>query len=157
MKTSRKHLALRVMGFFFTTYQPGQSTPRSLSVVCTCMFMWTAWCNWNVHFLVLLLIFPPSTAGWPHQAAPLYKRREQATVVPAHSASVFAVYNKCPSACKLCGQGSDVKQSWSNQPSPLNSINTLSHYSFFRELCLRSLIVCGGYDPIIDCIYTCRR
>lgn len=37
--------------FFFTTYQPGQSTPRSISVVCRCMFMWTAWCNWNVHFL----------------------------------------------------------------------------------------------------------
>lgn len=64
------------------------------------------------------------------EAAPLHKRREQATVVPAHSASIFADMHKPPSACWLHGQGSEVrKQSRSNQPSPLHSITTQPHYS----------------------------
>lgn len=64
------------------------------------------------------------------EAAPLHKRREQATVVPAHSASIFADMHKSPSACWLRGQGSEMKkQSRSNQPSPLHSITAQPHYS----------------------------
>lgn len=52
------------------------------------------------------------------EAAPLHKRREQATVVPAHFASIFADMHNSSSACWLRDQGSEVKkQSRSNQPS----------------------------------------
>lgn len=51
------------------------------------------------------------------EAALLHKGREQAAVVPAHSASVFADVRKSLSARWLRGRGSEMKKrSRSNQP-----------------------------------------
>lgn len=70
---------------------------------------------------------------------PLHKRREQATVVLAHSASIFADMHKSSSlpAGYVHGQLSEVKkQSRSNQPRPLHGITTLPHYSFGQRACV---------------------
>lgn len=78
------------------------------------------------------------------KAALLHKRREQATVVPAHSASIFADMYKTPSACWLRGPGSEVKkQSRSNQASSLHSITTQPQYSLGpKSQYQRWLIIC---------------